>query len=95
MSLTSHTLQLWSAAHTLGDEYYLKVNDLICNRRGNGAYCENLARSYLSALHTLEKDLSTRGNSDSVLGMTRTTKKHIALVSKDLEHLKNFDQVAK
>ena len=95
VSLTSHTLQLWSEAHTLGDDYYLKVNDLICNGRGSGEECGKLATSYLSALQGLEKDLSSRGNSDSVRGMKRTTKKHIALVREDLERLSSLEQTVK
>src|SRR5687768_7092871 len=85
VSLSSHTFQLWSDAHALGDEYYRGLTDLHCNGQGTREECQSVAARYLAALEDLEKYVSTLDGSDDAAAIQKSTRTFIQLIRSDLK----------
>jgi len=90
VSLSSHTFQLWSEAHTLGDEYYRGLTDLHCNGSDNRDECESLAVRYLAALEVLEKHVSTLDDSEEADAIQKSTRTFIQLIQTDLKLFQDY-----
>ena len=90
MGLSSHTFQLWSEAHTLGDEYYRGLTDLHCNGRDNRDECESLAARYLAALEMLENHVSTLDDSEEAAAIQKSTRTFIQLIQADLKLFQDY-----
>ena len=82
---SSHTVELWSAAHRFGDAYYLCLTELHCHGRGSLEECNSAADKYLVALEDLEKHLSTLEVSDDVTELVKSTKTYLRLVRNDIK----------
>ena len=83
VSLSSHAFQLWSDAHTLGDEYYRGLTDLHCNGHGTREECQFVAARYLAALEDLEKHVLTLDGPEGA-AIQKSTRTFIKLIRNDL-----------
>src|SRR5688572_2854613 len=92
MTRSSHTLQLWSAAHKSGDDYYRYISDCFHNGNGIGNESAGLAAAYLNALRELERHLDTLDGSANVAEMRSSTAKFIELVLGDLKRFEETDR---
>ena len=90
MARSPHTLNLWSAAHKSGDDYYRHVSDSLRNGDNLGQESAGLAAAYLEALRELEGHLDTLD--DQVEDLRGSTRKFIDLVLGDLER---FDKTGR
>jgi|SRR5687768_3597281 hypothetical protein len=92
MTRSSHTLQLWSAAHKSGDDYYRHVSDSLRDRDKLGEKSAELAASYLESLRKLEHHLETVDGSDGNEDLKVSTRKFIDLVLGDLKRFEETNR---